>query len=190
MFAQRQTSKFALFCYPLPYTTNTLGRIGDISYFCTMKKENYEISRQMHEDLMKAYIDVYASCWSQKEAYERTARHPAPRYYISPKQASQIISPMVRGDFELVDLMHPHKRNMYYALFEEVKKLSEQRAFIGKSLSYIMQYAVLQPAPEFFISWDHVKRIRLWLKRGIIGPDGKVDQSRVGFYRRYYERRK
>lgn len=153
-----------------------------ISNFADMAKNNYDISRQMQQDLMKAYIDVCPSCWSQKEAYEKTAAHPAPRYYVSPKQALQILSPMMRGDFEQVNLMHPHKQRLYHSLFEEVKKLSEQRRFEGRALSYLTQFAVLQPAPEFFIGWDRVKRIRSWIKRGVFDESGKVNAEVLRFY--------
>lgn len=114
---------------------------------------------------MAAYIDVCGSCYSQKEAYEKTAAHPAPRYYISPKQALQVISPMTKGDFELVEMMQPRRRKLYESLFKEVDKMSELREYQGKSLSYILQFAVLRPAPEFFIGWDRVKQIRLRLKK-------------------------
>lgn len=132
---------------------------------------------------MDAYIDVAHSCFSQQEAYEKTAKHPAPRYYVSPKQAFQVISPMVKGDFEKVELMQPNRRRMYYALFEEVQKLFEKREFEGKSLSYAMQFAVLRPAPEFFVGWKCVKRIRCWLKRGYYDEEGRVRPEKVSFYR-------
>ena len=42
-------------------------------------KNDYEITRQMHADLIKAYINVSKHCWTQHEAYERMVKEPAPR---------------------------------------------------------------------------------------------------------------
>lgn len=158
-----------------------------------MRKENYDISRQMQHDVINAYKEVYAHCFTQREAYERTVLQPAPRYYITPKQALQVISPMMKGDFEMVNMMMPLRREMYYSLFNEVIKLSEKREFIGKSLSYVMRFAVLQPAPRFYIGWDRAKRIRIWLKKGYYDESGKVVEEKVRFYttrRDNYKRKK
>ena len=148
-----------------------------------MRKENYDISRQMQRDVINAYKEVYAKCFTQREAYERTVLQPAPRYYVTPKQALQVISPMMKGDFEMVDMMMPLRREMYYSLFNEVMKLSEKREFIGKSLSHVMRFAVLQPAPRFYIGWDRAKRIRIWLRKGYFDETGKVRDDKVKCYR-------
>lgn len=137
-------------------------------------KNDYDISKQFQDDLIKAYKSVAPFCWSQFEAYEKAVKQPAPRYYITPRQAAQVISPMVHGDFRRVDMMLPNKRRMYYSLFEKVVELSEKRAFIGKSLTYIMQYAVTQPAPEFFVTKYAVEQVRRYIKKGYLDDDGKV----------------
>lgn len=137
-------------------------------------KNDYDISKQFQDDLIKAYNAVAPHCWSQSEAYEKAVKQPAPRYYITPRQAAQIISPMVRGDFEKVNMMLPNKRRMYYSLFQKVIELSEKRCFIGKSLTYIMQYAVSQPAPEFFVTGYTVEQVRRYIKKGYLDDEGKV----------------
>lgn len=147
-----------------------------------MSKMNYEISKQMQEDLMAAYARVCGDCWSQHEAYERMVNEPAPRYYVSPKQASQIIALMVRGDFSRVDMMLPLRREMYYSLFKVVQELSEKREFIGKSLSYIMKFAVVHPAPKFFISTQRGSAIRIFIKNGVFDEDGKVIDEKLPSY--------
>ena len=153
-------------------------------------KSNYDISRQMQIDLMEAYKRVCNSCWSQHDAYERMIKEPAPRYYVSPKQACQIISPMLRGDFEMVDLMMPTKREMYYSLFNEVVRLSEKRDFIGKGLMYIMREAVLQPAPRFYISPNRARNIRSWIKAGAYEEDGSFRKETQRWYTAMIERQK
>ncbi len=137
-------------------------------------KNDYDITRQFQDDLIKAYNSVVMSCWTQDEAYRKAVKQPAPRYYVSPKQAAQIISPMVKGDFELVNMMRPNRRRMYYSLFNKVMELSEKRAFVGKPLSYIVQYAVASPAPEFFIGHKKVHEVRSFIKNGKLTDEGRV----------------
>lgn len=137
-------------------------------------KNDYDISKQFQDDLIKAYNKVAYTSWTQVEAYKKAVKQPAPRYYVSARQAVQVISPMVRGDFERVNLMTPNRRRMYYSLFEKVTELSEKRAFIGKSLSYIVQYAVASPAPEFFVTHHSVHQVRSYLKNKHIDDEGKV----------------
>jgi len=50
--------------------------------------------------------------------------------------------------------------------------MSEEREFVGKSLTYVAQFAVLRPAPEFFLSVSQFQDMRLWIKRGLIRDDG------------------
>ena len=140
-------------------------------------KEDYHISKQFQDDLIKAYNSVAHSCWSQDEAYKKAVKQPAPRYYITAKQAAQVISPMVRGDFERVDMMRPNKRRMYYSLFEKVIEMSEKRAFIGKPLYYILQFAVNSPAPEFFTGYETLHKVRTFIKNGNFDFEGRCVNS-------------
>lgn len=154
-----------------------------------MAKNNFETTRQMHIDLIEAYKKASAKAWTQQEAYEKTVIQPAPRYYVSVKQAYQVLARMMRGDFELVDNMLPTKKEMYYSLFETVIRLSEKRAFIGKSLWSIMPYAINSPAPRFFISPERAKHIRCWLKNGVIREDGSIDETRLVSYKNTREKK-
>lgn len=147
-----------------------------------MSKTDYSITRQMQIDLIQAYKNVHHTSWSQREAYEKTVKQPAPRYYVSPKQAYQIIAPMMRGDFEKVNLMMPTRRKMYYSLFRVVVKLSEKREFCNKSLWYIMPFAVTSPAPEFFICEERARHIREWLGNGNIREDGSINEEKIKSY--------
>lgn len=141
----------------------------------------------MYEDLMEAYKKVAPHCWTQQQAYERMVKQPAPRYYVTAKQAYQIIARMVKGDFERVNMMLPLRRRMYYTLFDEFVSLCEKPMFYNKSVWFIIQHAVERPAPEFFISPERAKHLRSWLKSGIIDDEGKVDQSRLPSYVRTRE---
>lgn len=138
-----------------------------------MRRDN-EISKQLQADLIKAYCKVVSEqhFWTMEEACAKAVKEPAPRFYITPKRARLMLSPMVHGDFRRVDLMPPNKRRMYYALYDVVIKMAEQRQFIGKSLTYITQYAVTQPAPEFFVYGHTLECTRLLLKQGRFDEDG------------------
>ena len=128
----------------------------------------------MQDDLIKAYCKACdGGAWTMQDACNKAVKMPAPRFYISPKQAYLVISPMMKGDFERVDLLNPLKREMYYELFDVVTRLVEKREFIGKSLWYIMPYAVIQPASQFFISGHTLYCIRRDMKTGRINDEGR-----------------
>lgn len=136
-------------------------------------KANYDISRQMQDDLIKAYCKACEGSWTMQQACDRAVKMPAPRFYITPKHAYSVISPMMKGDFEMVNLKLPLRRKMYYELFDVVVRLSEKREFIGKSLWYIMQFAVLQPASQFFIKGHSLYCLRQDMRMGRVSDDGR-----------------
>ena len=140
-----------------------------------MTKHCYDISRQMQDDLIDAYIKVCneAKPWSQKDAYRLTVKQPAPRYYVSAKQAYQIIARMVRGDFSQVDTFQENRRRMYYSIFDRVMKLSESPLYMGMKLWHIIPFAVASPAPEFFITPKVAEQIRGMIKNGKIDDSGR-----------------
>ena len=138
-----------------------------------MSKLNYDISKQMQDDLIKAYCKACEGAWTMQQACDRAVKMPAPRFYVSAKQAYSVISRMMKGDFEYVDLLTPLRRRMYYELFDVTVRLCEKREFIGKSLWYIMPYAVTQPASEFFVKGHTLYCIRQDIREGRIGDDGR-----------------
>lgn len=161
-----------------------------------MSKSNYSISRKLHEDLMKAYCDVceksLSQLWSQRDAYARAVLQPAPRYYVSPKQAHQVLAPMFKGDYSHVDKMKDARRRMYYSLYNRVIELSQKRAFIGKSLWQIIPYAVNGPAPEFFIGVESIRKMRRFIKKNRFSSSGRICvdmESRRKAYEKLKEKR-
>lgn len=124
-----------------------------------MPRRGFDLTVAMRRDLFNAYRKVYTTCHSQNEAWIKTALQPAPRFYVSPKMAYEKLRRMVRGDFSEVDAMGAGKRRMYYELFQRLDKLSQQKEFIGKSLWFITTFLVSQPAPEFYISIETVRKV-------------------------------
>lgn len=130
-----------------------------------MARRNFSITILMREDLLRAYREVYVTCRSQKEAYLKTVKHPANRFYITPKQAYDRLRLMVRGDFSEVEKLRPTQRRMYYDLFEKLNAMSQRKEFIGKSLWFICPFLVSQPAREFYMSVESFKDIFPNLKK-------------------------
>lgn len=124
-----------------------------------MVKKNFDITRQYRDDLMQAYREVSAECWSQEEAWRKTAKHPAPRYYVTPGEAYDRMRRMVVGDTSQVDALSDCRRRMYYSMFEKLEEMTQRKETVGKSLWAICQTLVLQPAPEFFVTPRTVRHI-------------------------------
>lgn len=142
-------------------------RIFAITYLSIffMVKRNFELTCKMREDLMDAYREVYTKCHSQREAYIKTVKHSAPRFYVSPKQAYDILRPMITGDNSRLQTLPPLKQKMYLELFDILKQMFQRQEFMGKSLWFICQFLVAQPASEFYISVNTFKDIFPSLKK-------------------------
>ena len=128
---------------------------------CTIYRE------EMKRDLMKIYAEVASqySCQGQVEAYEKVVNHPAPRFYIDARRAYQNIAPLLRGDYSKLEKMNKLKQQMYRDLFEVVMRLTQKPRFWDKSPYYVVRYAVLEPAPRFYITGIRMGQIYNEYKR-------------------------
>ena len=115
----------------------------------------------MYDELMKVYCKVLREfdVRTQTEAFERTVRHPASRFFIETRRAYQNIYPMLRGDFSRIEKMKPLRQEMYMALYDVVVRLSQKRQFWGKSPYYIVKFAILEPAPRFYIGVEKMRKV-------------------------------
>ena len=145
------------------------------------KTNHYE---EMKDDLMRVYREVVSqySCRTQTEAYELTVTHEAPRFYVDARWALQVISPMTRGDFSLLDKMNALKRQMYRDLLDTVLRLKQKEKFWDSSLYELVRNAVMEPAPRFYIDKDTMRTI--WKEYTA------VKRMKVDTIRRVVERRK
>lgn len=130
-----------------------------------MARANYELIDRQRDDLMKAYREIAPNCHSQQEAWEKVVHSPAPRYYVSPKRAWDILRRMAVGDFSKVDSMKPIRQKLYYTLFNRMDEMTQRKEFVGKSLWFICQFLVSEPAPEFFIQPSNLKFIFAYYKK-------------------------
>lgn len=124
-----------------------------------MGKSAHYVNKLLRRDILRVYREVAPHCWYQQDAWEKTVKHPAPRFYVTPKQAYQKILPMLDGDFSEIDNMGACRQRMYACLYQRVLEASEQVQFAGKSLWFMMPFIVTQPAPEFFLSTERLRRI-------------------------------
>ena len=125
-----------------------------------MCKES-QCRESMYDELMKVYCKILREfdVRTQTEAFERTVRHAASRFYIDTRRAYQNIYPMLRGDYSRLEKMKPLRQEMYKALFDVVMRLSQKRQFWGKSPYYIVKFAILEPAPRFYIDVETMRKI-------------------------------
>lgn len=116
---------------------------------------------QMKEDLMKVFREVCSSyeCKNNREAWRQVVTHEAPRFYIDSRRAHLYISPMLRGDTSKIDKLSPLKREMYQELFKTVMRIWQEDKYYGKSLNYVLQFAILEPAPRFYIDTKRMEQI-------------------------------
>ena len=168
-----------------------------------MTKTNYDISVQFRRDMMEAYKKVGARGMTAAQAYALTCKQPAPRYYVTRKQAYQVIAKMLKGDFSEGKKMRDNRRKLYASLFDTTIRLMKKRGFAKKKLYYIMQYAVLEPAPEFFCNWRTFQKIfqcvqngrfikspKWYDDEGVVKdfePQYKVDFSNIGYDRQKWK---
>jgi hypothetical protein len=136
-----------------------------------MSKLDSDIVKSRDNDLMRAYRKVAPSCWTQKEAWEKTIKEKAPRYYISTAQATHILLPMINGDNRRIEkCSNPCHRRMYYSLWARVKELSQKRAYMNKPLNYIVSFAIGMEAPEFFVQPRTARLVfNRYKKKGVYG---------------------
>lgn len=130
-----------------------------------MTKKNFDLIVAQREDLMKVYREIAQHCHSQKEAWIKTVTSPAPRYYVSARQAWEKLRHMIVGDFSAIESMKPIKQKLYYSLFDKYIELSQKKQFVGKSLWFVCQFLVAEPAPEFFIRPKNLKFIFCYYKK-------------------------
>ena len=86
---------------------------------------------------------------------------------------------MVTGDFSQVDKLRPSRRKMYMELFEKLQEMMQRKEYIGKSLWFICQFVVSQPASEFYISERTFKDIFPYLKK--YGKEYRFKEIRKGY---------
>ena len=85
------------------------------------------------------------------------AHHPAPCFFISPKQASLLMG-RINSRISLINLNASQQRMAWRLWFDYRKYLSENE-HTPLSRERVMEILVDQPAPEFYMTGDAARRI-------------------------------
>ena len=126
-----------------------------------MKKKNCkcEFTSERSELLLRNFRESIArqSQISAAKAFRDAVEAPAPRFWVSEARAMRIISFLLKGRDEVLDGMHPKKREMYREIFKRVKTMKEENP--GMPLGDVVFEVVNAPAPESYISWEWAGRL-------------------------------
>lgn len=144
-----------------------------------MPRRGFDIMLTMRDDLMNTYRRVFDKCRTQKEAYAKTIKQPAPRFYVSPKQAYEVMRVLVSGNTSVLERMSGTRRRMYKDMFNILLRMMQKPEYTGKSLWFICQFLVVQPAPEFYYSVSSMEDLfSLYRKYGRRFHHDEVYQSK------------
>lgn len=118
--------------------------------------KRHEIKQQMYEDLRKTYEKVLRSDGINMDFVpKRTVVNlvlstPAPRFYLTAKQASAYVLGYYRGD----SFVMRHKNlDMIKAMVERYEELRKKHPYMQQSM--IWEMLVDSPAPKFYINYNH-----------------------------------
>lgn len=120
---------------------------------CWMTEERDHNVRQVYKRIL---AEVGFSV-PRKEVYRRVAQSRARRFWVIPSSAKRTLYRMMYG--KPITNQSPERRRMYSEIIARVREYlhTNQRASLSQAVSWV----VSQPAPEFYLSANTVKRIVL-----------------------------
>lgn len=120
---------------------------------CWMTEERDHNVRQAYKRIL---AEVGFSV-PRKEVYRRVAQSRARRFWVIPSSAKRTLYRMMYG--KPITNQSPERRRMYSEIIARVREYlhTNQRASLSQAVSWV----VSQPAPEFYLSANTVKRIVL-----------------------------
>lgn len=125
-----------------------------------MKKPNCicEFSTQRSQLLIKNFREALArqSKISAAIAFKDAAEAPVPRFWVSEARAARIVNALFQG-VDLLENMHPNKKEMYLEIFRRVKEIKKKNP--SMAIGDIVFEVVNNPAPKSYISPVSVARI-------------------------------
>lgn len=118
-----------------------------------------ELKRQRNRDLYLAYIDALRNCHfdSMAKAVKYVIARPAPHFYISASEASNLIGCILSG--RSLCLSHLHSRRRIWYLYCEYKEYLKANPDCKLNRERILEILVDRPAPEFYLTMDRAKHI-------------------------------
>jgi hypothetical protein len=124
-----------------------------------------EYADERVRDLMKAYDNYIANCShiEMQTVYQTVVNMPAPRFYVSEKRASIVVSELLKG--------HPCRNKLKNEMFTEicrrVMELKKSNPTLG--ITELCAIVVQQPAPKFYMAAASAKMLiirtrKKWIK--------------------------
>lgn len=119
----------------------------------------YEIKQELADALYAAYKEglQQGKFTSLRDASRIICTQPAPRYFISPERARIRIG-LFRSGWSLISVT-PTIRRMTRQLCKEYDRFVAEHPGENNSYSWVAEHIVLQPAPEYYMTPDAVRRI-------------------------------
>lgn len=118
-------------------------------------------------DLMANYRQVVSEgdCTSMKQAFRRVIARPAKRFYVSSDRAYHVLLRMRKVGVKALNGMTKEHRMMFIDLWAVIQRMKNMPLFREASLYFIVDLAIAQPAPRFYITVETLKKIFYQWKR-------------------------
>lgn len=96
---------------------------------------------------------------SHDDAIRLAVSSPSPRYWISPAEAARQINRLKKGLPIIKYKPGSKKLQVLMAVWHRYQELEKLRAYRGASTEFITTFAVLTPAPCFYMSFPRARKI-------------------------------
>lgn len=94
---------------------------------------------------------------TMRDAARYVCRQPAPRYYIEAEKASILVGRILHG-VSLINL-NSCSRRMAWQLYRRYREYLEAHPGCGLSRERVMEILIDEPAPEFYLEAQRVRKI-------------------------------
>ena len=118
-------------------------------------------------DLMENYRAVVreGGCISLRQAFRRVIARPAKRFYVSSDRAYHVLLKMRKVGVNALHGMTKEHRMMFIDLWAVYQRMKRMPMFRKASLYFLVDRAIGQPAPRFYITPETLKKIFYKWKR-------------------------
>lgn len=116
-----------------------------------MRKDE-QLYRDRAEELMRIYREVAPTCITERQAIERVINHRSSRFWITPHAVYCKLLGVFSGRLDSLPVTKDNELRMYTELMGRVMRLSQKPEHLGKSLRVLCEIAVMEEAPEFYMS--------------------------------------
>lgn len=101
---------------------------------------------------------------THQEAIRKAVKSPTSRYWVSFYEVYREILNIVHGR-EFSKKMKPSRRKQIEDIYERYRELAAKPTFKDSSVYFIVQFAIAEPAPEFYLGYDRAQTIIQRIKR-------------------------